>query len=325
MARHPEGRLIPAVVLLLGLVAMGLLLSSPRHRQFYFRLLPRSPATTTATSPAPAPAPTPAVTPSREAPGPAPVGIPGPVGPTPPASPRRPAEGPKPERAAGTAVPQSGLGERVVVKVVDAPPRNLPSSELPSGWNLKEFAGRAQVEVVRENSRLAFRLVSQGTSFALHRDVVLDPKQFPILTWRWKVIKLPAAGDVRELARDDQAAQVYLVFPRWPSPRINSDVVGYVWDSGAPVGVTLTSHQSANVKLMVLQSGRERLGQWVQEERNVYQDYVALFQREPPRIGKVAVMVDSNNTRSQAEAFIEDLTFLRPTPGPSTGHQAGSK
>jgi len=213
----------------------------------------------------------------------------------------------------------------VVVKVADTVPLTLPSADLPSGWTLKEFVAPAHVEVVREDSSLAFRLVSQGASFALHRDVVLDPKQFPILTWRWKVIKLPADGDVREPARDDQAAQVYLIFPRWPSPRINSDVVGYIWDSRAPVGVTLTSHQAANVKLMVLQSGGERLGQWLQEERNVYQDYVALFQREPPRIGKVAVMVDSNNTRSQAEAFIEDLTFLRRTPGPSTGHQAGSK
>lgn len=202
----------------------------------------------------------------------------------------------------------------MVVKVVDTPPVKLPSAEVPSGWNLKEFVGPAQVEVVREDSRLALRLVSQGTSFALYRDVALDLKQFPILVWRWKVMKLPAGGDVRERTRDDQAAQVYLIFPRWPSPRNNSDVLGYIWDSQAPAGAKLTSPQAANVKVIVLESGAERLGRWVQEERNVYQDYVELFNREPPRIGQVAVMVDSNDTRSHAEAFIENLAFLRFLP-----------
>lgn len=201
-------------------------------------------------------------------------------------------------------------GDRVAVEVSDIPPIKLPSVELPPEWNLKEFMGRAQVEVVRENSRLAFRLVSHGSSFTLYRGFVLDLRQFPILTWRWKVVTLPTGGDVRQRTTDDQAAQVYLVFPRWPAPRVNSDVVGYIWDSRAPVGAKLTSPQSANVKVVVLQSGAERLGRWVREERNVYADYVELFGREPPRIGQVALMVDSDNTRSQAEVRIEELVFL---------------
>ena len=214
----------------------------------------------------------------------------------------------------GAAPARFGTGEGVVVRVVDAPHVKLPSAELPSGWNLREFAGRAQVEVVREDSRFALRLVSQGTSFALYRDVALDLKQFPILTWRWKVMKLPTGGDIRVRASDDQAAQLYLVFPRWPLPRINSKVVGYIWDSRAPVGSTLTSPHAANVKVVVLQSGAERLGRWVQEQRDVYRDYMELFNREPPRVGLVAVMVDSNDTRSQTEAFIQDLVFLRRRP-----------
>ncbi len=202
-------------------------------------------------------------------------------------------------------IPGAGESEPGTGVVVKAP---------PSGWNLKEFVGQAQVEVVREDGRLALHLVSQGTSFALYRDVALNPKQFPILTWRWKVVKLPIGGDIRDRTTDDQAAQVYLIFPRWPFPRINSEVVGYIWDSRAPAGTKLSSPKAANVKVVVLESGAERLGQWVQEERNVYQDYVELFNKEPPRLGLVAVMVDSNDTRSQAEAFIEDLVFLRPSP-----------
>ncbi|MBI4608872.1 MAG: DUF3047 domain-containing protein [Candidatus Rokubacteria bacterium] len=195
---------------------------------------------------------------------------------------------------------------------MDTRPAKLPSVGVPPAWNLKEFAGRAVVEVVREDSRLALRLLSDGTSFALYRDVLVDVKQYPILAWQWKVTKLPTGGDVRERATDDQAAQIYLVFPRWPSPRTNSDVIGYIWDSRAPVGSKLTSRQAANVRLVVVQSGPDRLGRWVREERNVHQDYVELFGKEPPRMGQLALMVDSNDTRSRAEAFIDDLVFVRP-------------
>lgn len=201
--------------------------------------------------------------------------------------------------------------DQVVVKIADEDPGKLPQTSPPPGWDLKEFSGQAQVEVVKDGARLALRLVSKQTSFALYRDVLLDPKRFPVLTWSWKALALPAGGDVRERGRDDQAIQVYVIFPRWPSPKVNSDVIGYIWDSRAPAGLKITSPQSRNVRLVVLQSGGENAGRWIREERNVYQDYVELFKREPPKVGKIAVMIDSNDTRSSAESYIHDLAFLR--------------
>src|SRR5207253_713867 len=40
-------------------------------------------------------------------------------------------------------------------------------------------------------------------------------------------------------------------------------------------------------------------------------DSVAVFGRQPPRVGQVAVMIDTNDTRSNAEALIGDLVFGR--------------
>ncbi len=315
--RRPWPFLLLAVAVLLGVAVAGSLLSSPSHRQFYSRLFLRtsekSPAEPLASRPPPLPASVPRAprppeqTTSRPKQRPATI------------QPGRLAEGPKFEVSPKAVVGRSSTGERVVVRVADTLPAKRPSVGVPPGWHVKEFVGRAQAEVVREASRPLLRLVSQGTSFALYRDVVLDLKQFPILIWRWKVMKLPAGGDVRERTRDDQAIQVYLVFPRWPDPRINSDVVGYVWDSRAPRGTRLSSTRSPNVKVIVLQSGTRQLGRWVQEERNVYRDYVELFHKEPSRIGLVALMADTNDTRGQAEAFIGDLVFLRPRSR-SAGH-----
>jgi hypothetical protein len=221
-------------------------------------------------------------------------------------------------RAAGAAVPAVRVplldrSGRLRVPVSDHPPARLPTAGVPAGWEVTEFVGEASVELVRDEGRAAVRLRSTRDSFALHRDVVVDVRQHPLLSWSWKVTRLPGGGDVREAGRDDQAAQVYIVFPRWPAPRTSSDVIGYVWDGRAPVGTTLTHPRAPNVRVVVLQSGPARLGAWVREQRDVAADFQALFGRVPPRVGKVALMIDSNDTRSEAEALFGDLTFARPS------------
>jgi hypothetical protein len=210
-------------------------------------------------------------------------------------------------------IPTADEAGRVRVPVADFVPPRLPASGVPLGWEVAEFTGTdPSVELTRTDGRVALRLRSERNSFALHRDIILDLRQYPILAWSWKVMKLPNGGDVRDPARNDQAAQVYVVFPRWPSPRTNSDVIGYIWDSRAPVGTRLTHPKAPNVRIVVLESGPARLDQWLREERNVAEDYRALFGRHAPRAGKVAFMIDSNDTRSDAEAMFGDLTFSRP-------------
>jgi len=201
--------------------------------------------------------------------------------------------------------------EGLRVPMSDDPPARVPIEGVPSGWQLREFAGRAEVELVRGERALAFRLRSTRTSFALYRDVVVSLDEFPTLAWSWKVTQLPAGGDVRDRLRDDQAAQIYVVFPRWPAPRTRSDVIGYVWDTTAPVGTMVTSARAPNVKIVVVESGGTHRGSWQRQRRNVAQDYQTLFQRPPPRVGAVAVMIDANDTGSSADATIGDLMFMR--------------
>jgi Protein of unknown function (DUF3047) len=202
----------------------------------------------------------------------------------------------------------------VPVSLADKLPPRLPAEGVPAGWDLREFAGRAIVELVRDGNRLGLRLRSERASFALSHDVVVDLDDTPVLTWAWKAVRLPEAADVRDPARDDQVAQVYVVFPRWPSPRTQSEVIGYVWDSQAPVGTRLTSPRAENVRLIVVESGSANAGAWRVQNRNVAEDYAALFRGKAPRVGLVAVMIDSNDTGSEAEAVIADLLFTKTTP-----------
>jgi hypothetical protein len=204
--------------------------------------------------------------------------------------------------------------ERIVASLADGDLTRLPAEGAPKGWILKEFSGKASVELVRTEPGLALKLRSDGTSFALLRELAVDLTVTPVLSWTWKVNRLPSGGDVRKRTSDDEAAQVYVVFPRWPSPTKRSDVIGYVWDTQAPVGTVLTSTKAPNVKIVVVESGASRVGEWQAQSRNVRNDYVALFGSQPLRVGAVAVMTDADDTRGTAEALVTGLAFSR---GPS--------
>jgi hypothetical protein len=221
-------------------------------------------------------------------------------------------------QAAAAAVPQVGnpppprLGPdatgRIRIPLTDARPSRLPMEGVPEGWYVKEFTGRAVVDVVRDKGQTALRLSSERASFALYRDVVVDLATTPWLTWSWKVTRLPQGGDVRAGATDDQAAQVYVIFPRWPAPLSHSDVLGYIWDSRAPVDTRVTSPKAGNVRVIVVESGEGR-GTWRRQQRDVAADYAAVFGGKPPRVGKIALMIDSNDTRSDAESLFGELAF----------------
>jgi hypothetical protein len=209
--------------------------------------------------------------------------------------------------------PARASGERpphpiTPIPLSDRAPARLPAPGIPAGWLLKEFAGQVDTELVRDEVP-ALRLRSRRASYALYRDVAVDVRAHPWLSWSWKVVRLPAGGDVRIQGSDDQAAQLYVVFPRWPDPRQSSEVIGYVWDTAAPVGHRSVNARAANVRVVVVASGPVGLETWRRFERNVEQDYASLFGRQPPRAGKVALMIDSDDTRSDAEVLVADIRF----------------
>jgi len=217
---------------------------------------------------------------------------------------------PRAAPVARVSVAAPAVAPVVRISLSERLPARLPVPGIPAGWHLKEFAGQADVELLRDEM-LALRLRSRRASYVLYRDVSIDVRTSPWLSWAWKVVQLPSGGDVRTSGSNDQAAQLYVVFPRWPDPRQNSDVIGYVWDTTAPVDLHAANTQAANVRVIVVASGPARLGGWRRFERNIAQDYAGLFGRQPPQAGKVAVMIDSDDTRSDAEALVADIQLSR--------------
>jgi len=227
------------------------------------------------------------------------------------AVPSRSGRAPRQRTTVRVTVPTEDAQGRVRVPVADEVPRALPAEGVPAGWDLKEFSGKPDIELVRTDGRLALHLRSERSSFVLYRDVVVDPNIQPRLTWAWKVTRLPGDADGRDPARNDQAIGLYVIFPRWPAPLSTSEVLGYVWDSRAPVGTVITLRNAPNVRLLVVESGPRGLREWQAYDRDLMRDYATVFGNPPGRVGKVALMTDADHTRGVGEVYVADVLFRR--------------
>jgi hypothetical protein len=177
---------------------------------------------------------------------------------------------------------------------------------VPQGWQLKEKSGKADFAVVKDGDLNAVRFRSANTSFSLQKEVRVDLKQFPVLTWKWKVTKLPVGGDFRKSKTDDQAAQLFLAFSK-------TKAIVYIWDTTAPQGTMgyAAAPWPMSIKTVVVRSGTADTGKWFTEVRNVYDDYKKMFGDEPAEVAGVRLQINSQHTETSAESYFADVVFMK--------------
>jgi hypothetical protein len=65
------------------------------------------------------------------------------------------------------------------------------------------------------------------------------------------------------------------------------------------------------VHYIVVRSGKNHLNEWITEERNVMEDYKRVFGKAPPLVGGISLLIDTDDTRSQAESYFSKIEFLK--------------
>jgi hypothetical protein len=177
-----------------------------------------------------------------------------------------------------------------------------------SGWKPKVFRGQTSYSFVVDGERQVLMARSRGAASGLYKEVTLDPAKYPVLRWSWKIKGTIPKGNAMTKAGDDYAARVYVVFPRMFS-FFRTRAVNYIWANRIPRGSTLPNAFTSNAMMVAVESGDEKAGAWVAEERNVVEDYRMLFGEDPPAIGAVALMTDTDNTGGETVAYYGDITL----------------
>lgn len=183
---------------------------------------------------------------------------------------------------------------------------------ISAGWEKKVFKGETVYRPVVEEGRPAVKAESRASGSALIYRVSLDPKTHPRLSWSWKIVRTIEKGDERTKKGDDYAARVYVVFPSslfWRTKALN-----YIWANRLPRGDFLPNAFTGNAVMVAVESGDANAGRWVAEERNLVEDYRRAFGEDPPEVGAVAIMTDTDNTGEEAVAWYGAIRLLPPGP-----------
>jgi hypothetical protein len=185
---------------------------------------------------------------------------------------------------------------------------------IPEGWKGQNWGSpKYEFEIVNDEGRKALHMKSANEGSTIAKDIKgkVNLKEMPFLEWSWKAVVLPKGGDSCKKATDDQAAQVFVAWPRFPEP-VRSQIIGYVWDSTQPVGTICKSEKTGTVTYVVLRSGTADLGKWVTERRNVVEDFKKIYGADPDNPAAASIAIDSNDTNSTAESFVGPILFKKP-------------
>jgi hypothetical protein len=143
------------------------------------------------------------------------------------------------------------------------------------------------------------KLECRDAGFLVGSERAVDITQQRIATWSWRAEVLPTGASFRARETNDQVLQLLFGFE-------NGEVLAYIWDSAGPVGASGSGLTwKGDTRVIVLQAGPDSTGRWVQERRDLVQDFERLFGHPPPSpIQGVAIQSNCQHTESSGLGYI---------------------
>lgn len=188
-------------------------------------------------------------------------------------------------------------------------PMQLPGKRLTS-YSLGEQAGLAAV-----------RAEAASSVSMLRQPLRVEPQEIGHLAFSWNVPALIDGADVGLRQSDDSPARLVLAFDGDRSTfsaknamlsELAHAMTGepmpyatlmYVWCNTRPVGTVVHSPRTDRIRKLVVASGPQQLNQWLHFRRDVRADFELAFGEAPGALLTIALMTDSDNTRSNALAW----------------------
>jgi hypothetical protein len=210
---------------------------------------------------------------------------------------------------------------------------NAAGDAAPKGWQ--------PLVITRAKAPTEYRLIyddgagavvvharARRSATGLMQALDVDPAERPRIAWRWRVQELIVGADNLDRHAEDSPVRLLLFFDgdkrRLPArDQVALDLAQmvsgqdvpyatlvYLWENRQPVGTVIASAHTGRVKMVVAGSGRDRLGQWKQFERDYVADFERAFGERPGRLVGVGIMTDTDNTGAESEAYYGDIELL---------------
>jgi Protein of unknown function (DUF3047) len=206
------------------------------------------------------------------------------------------------------AAPQAPAGE-------DWHSVSIPGKELTHyRWALKE-------------GRLALHATSEQSASMWRRRVEPQAPVAREVSFSWWVPAVLREASVADAKREDAPVRVLLAFSgdesRLPwrtralfdlaealtGERPPYATLMYVWDAHAPHDSVVINPRTDRIRKIVVDAADQGLAQWRDHRRDFVADFRRAYGEEPGALVAVAVMTDTDNTGTRAEAWYGPIRF----------------
>ena len=206
---------------------------------------------------------------------------------------------------------------------------------MPNGWNFYRIAPYKKNTVYRlENYQGKTVLSANSKTSASGLAVKLRPRQANNLwlQWEWKALSAIPEADNAERYHDDAPLRILVAFDGNKSKlplkeKMNFEMANlisgqempyatlmYIWSGKSPVDTIITNAHTSRIKMIVVDSGWENLGEWHKHQRDLAADYKRAYGEAPGEVIGIALLTDTDNTKSETRAIYGDIELIRKNP-----------
>ena len=207
--------------------------------------------------------------------------------------------------------------------------------EPPAPWRAVGLPGGkipvTQFDITELDGRKVLRVeASKSYGNLVHPLPPAVPDSELRLRWRWRLDQPLTGADLRRREGDDSPLKVCALFDAPLEKlgflernrlRLARSVSGenlpaatlcYLWDTRLAPGTLLSNAYTSRVRFIIVDSGEQRLGQWVTHSRDLVADFRRAFGEERasvPSLQSVLIGADADNTGGHSLGFVGDVTL----------------
>jgi len=209
------------------------------------------------------------------------------------------------------------------------------SDTVPAGWEHISYPGTLKNEFTlqEEGKSTVLQVKSLGSASAMLTRVDIDLAVYPVLAWRWRVNRVVGMAMETKRDRNDSAARVRVVFGSTADRLVDEEMpavlkflkeqgiefpaleprgykIDYIWANSLEKGRHLDYPGEGNHRVIVVETGNDRAGRWIWEERSLTEDFRHCFGFDPPRLSAVLVLSDTDQTNEGVKAAFGNMVLV---------------
>ena len=215
--------------------------------------------------------------------------------------------------------------------VLSAASTSASASSTESAWQEVKLPGKRPTDYSWEvyDGRRALAARSDGSASMMRRklETVQPTPDVRKLKFSWQIDALIAGADTSVAEAEDAPVRLMLAFGGDVSKlpmrtrmlfELSHTLTGeeppyatlmYVWDNRAPLDSLIVNPRTDRIRKIVVDSGPGGLKQWRDHQRDIAADFRRAFGEEPGPLLAVAVMTDSDNTKTKTRAWYGPVTL----------------